>query len=173
MKITLEKIIILFVGLCLTAGELLQYFEVPSLTNISHTITLIGRIGGPVLIFGKGVFTADKLFFRLLTFCLIYTAIGGVMKIMHWPFANLILLTGLAAIPVIYGLYFFKKQHKQRLDVLKLIWIAIFCTTIILFVLHNPFRYVLQSLSWFILMVMYIYFAIGKLRENENSELEE
>jgi hypothetical protein len=50
-------------------------------------------------------------------------AIGTMIKILHWFYANPILATGFAIVSVTYTLRFLKKPEKIRLDYLKWMWV--------------------------------------------------
>ncbi|WP_460220397.1 GldL-related protein [Psychroserpens sp. MEBiC05023] len=68
---------------------------------------------------------------RLALIILIY---GALFKVMHWPYANTLMLYGSVAIAVFYTIRFLNKKEKIRLDYIKLglvlLWVFNYLTTI-------------------------------------------
>ncbi len=162
-----NKTIVFIVGICLIAGllgKLLFYLDITEFGNITQTTTAIGRLGGLILLLKQGTLTNSKPFFQLILAFLGLTLIGAMIKIMHWPFANLILIIGPVSIPIIYSIHFFKKQDKHRLDILKFAWVTAFYTTAIFLIHHFPLGHELQTIEGLLFLIMFADFAYRQYR---------
>ncbi|MFY7665772.1 hypothetical protein [Flavobacterium sp.] len=77
-----------------------------------------------MLLYNGTIFKTAYFLVIIFWFCI--AVIGVVFKFMHWPAANLLVLVSVLGILLTYTVRFFKKQEKQRLDVLKLLWVITF-----------------------------------------------
>ena len=153
--------ICLIIGLL---GELLFYFNITRFGDITQTITAIGRLGGLTLLLKQGTLIKGKLFFQLILSFSGLAVIGVIVKIMHCPFANIILLTGMVFIPIIYFIHFLKKQPKCYLDILKFAWVTILYTSVIFLIQHFPFGHELQAIEGLLFLIMFSAFAYKQYR---------
>ncbi|HLG04404.1 MAG TPA: hypothetical protein VI731_12470 [Bacteroidia bacterium] len=160
---------IYIVGLCLIVGilgEMLFYLDITQFSGITQTSAGIGRLGGLILILSHGTLKNDKPFFHLILIFLCVTIIGAMIKIMHLPGANLIILTGFITLPVIYFIHFFKKHDKHHLDILKAIWVGIFCMAAIFLILHFPYALVLKRIEGLLFLILFADFAYVQYRKS-------
>ncbi|MES2622288.1 MAG: hypothetical protein V4615_15665 [Bacteroidota bacterium] len=171
-----SKTLIFLIGLLLIVGllgEFLFYLDITQFGTVTQTGTAIGRLGGLILLFRQGTLTKSRSFFQLTVVLLGLTVLGAIMKIMHWPFANLILLIGLIGIPTIYSFHFFKKAKKHRLDILKFCWVTVCYVSAIFLIQHFPFRYELQTIEGVLFLIMFTDFAYGQYRTDRQSTNED
>jgi hypothetical protein len=66
-------------------------------------------------------------YFRIVFAALCGAIIGGLMKTMHLPLADIITITSDLTVIIVYSIHFYHKPTKQILDILKL------CTIIVIF----------------------------------------
>jgi hypothetical protein len=72
-------------------------------------------------------------FWFLILGCVLLALLGAMFKIMHWPYANMMLLAGLCSIGLAYLASFLRKPSKGIFDVLKLIWVWLNYGSMLLF----------------------------------------
>jgi hypothetical protein len=92
-------------------------------------------ITGIFFLLKNGSFFQSR-YFRLVSSGFAVVILGSLFKIMHWPFAGPILITGMLIIPVIYLIHYYHKSKKEALDFLKLIWVLSFFTLKLSLLLH-------------------------------------
>lgn len=84
----------------------------------------ISETAGFFMLLMHGTFIRSK-FFRYLKLVFPIMLISLVFKLMHWPFADVLVITGLLGLILVYFLSFLSKPVKKRLDYLKLAWVLI------------------------------------------------
>ncbi len=100
----------------------------------------------------------ETIYFNFISLFIIIIMLGAMLKIMHWPGNNIMLIVGLMGIMFVYMFRFIKKQIKAPLDMMKLAWVIITSITSLGIFLHwlpREFKY----LPNFIMLVTTIYFA--------------
>lgn len=164
MKLFNRTIVILIILFLLLGvlGELLFYLNISLFGNTTQTATAIGRIGGIILLLREGTLIKTKPFLVLVLLSHIPTLIGAMMKIMHWPFANLILFIGLISAPVFYFLHFLKKPNKHLLDMLKMLWVVVCYIKVISLIRHLPLGRELALMEAILLLAIFTYFTYMK-----------
>ena len=94
---------------------------------------------------------------------------GFLLGIQHWPGSQALVLAGAATISIFYTLYFSSKEHKTSLDVLKLVWLLIQMTGVILLLFHLPFgRFVAEAAR--IIMIVMIFAYLYQSTKNEPAQ---
>ena len=169
------KILICIVGLCLITNQLYLvidfnntfYFE-----KLVDTTSRIGRIGGLFLIFRNTLVSRAFPFFQLTILFLGIITIGALMKIMHWPYANELILTSIISIPTIYCLRLLVKKEKQLLDFLKLVWIISYACYTWISIQHLPYKIEMQMLESVLFLLVYFKFAYEQFQLPNNSKLQ-
>jgi hypothetical protein len=150
------------IKLYLIVGLLAKLFPYPSIiqfADIMNGAAILGQLRGVVFVFDQGTLIKNKPFLLLILAFLGLTFMGAVWKIMHYNFADIMLLTGLIGVPTIYAMHFFKKQDKQRLDILKLAWVIASCMAALFAFQHLSLRYELQVIEKLLFLIMFANFT--------------
>ena len=94
---------------------------------------------------------------KILTFplrlALIILLYGGLFKVMHWPYAQTLMLIGSTSIVVLYSIRFIYKKEKVRLDYVKLGLVLLWTTNYYLkafHILNVPYIFEIVLLALFI-----------------------
>lgn len=96
--------------------------------------------------------------------------IGIIFKIMHWPFADALLILAPFIIISGYLIFFFKNTNKTWLDILKLCWIFIASGNILWVLLKMPSPELIENISLFIIWPIYFGVAWYEARGIDQSE---
>lgn len=95
----------------------------------------VGQASGILLLLRNGtILTTIYLKIICLLFCFVIT--GTMIKIMHWKFADIILLASLVSIAITYLIRFILKKKKSILDFLKVFWVTVAFISSALFLIH-------------------------------------
>jgi len=114
------------------------------------------------------IFMAGNLLFIL----------GIFFKIMHWPYANELMIAAPVIIFAGYLIFFYKHTTQNWLDILKLSWIGTSAITIIWVLLKLPYPNVIETITLYIFWPVYFGVAfyeskgIDQSIEIKNEELE-
>lgn len=73
--------------------------------------------------------------------------ISILFKIMHWPYGEIVLTTGLGIIVLLYPVRFYLKKEKRLIDYVKLLVAFFLPLNIYLKLLHLPSHYILPIIS--------------------------
>ena len=168
------KIPILIIGLCLIVDQLALAMVFDSNSHIDkiiNTTSIIGRLGGLILIFRESIVSRVFPYFQLVMFFLGVTTIGALMKIMHWPLASQLILTGIISIPIIYSVRIFAKKEKQLLDFLKLAWVISYGSYAFISIQHLPFKAEMLIIESVLFFLVYFKFSYEQFRVTKKSKL--
>ncbi len=83
------------------------------------------------------------------------TAIGALWKIMHWPFANQMLIAGLGSFCALYLAVFILKKGKGRLDFIKLLWVFVATIGSLMVIMHylpREILYLREAIFWIMIL---------------------
>ncbi|MGZ4077141.1 MAG: GldL-related protein, partial [Bacteroidia bacterium] len=94
--------------------------------------------------------------------------IGSMLKVMHWPFGNLIITAGLTAIVFVYTIRFIKKVTKKQLDILKLLWLMVFCFAAVFKINHWPWGNILLTMQTGFFLLLLFSFLYGLMQKNKS-----
>lgn len=107
-----------------------------------------------------------------LRFALIILIYGALFKIMHWPYAQTLMLFGSLFILILYTIRFVLKTEKAQLDYVKLALVVVWVIGYVLQVLHilnvpYIFNAILLALfGWWFIEEGLNYFTKRKLKDN-------
>ena len=113
--------LVLFAGVILHQAMIASGLSVPGMTNLRWIETLF-FLSGIYLLLKNGTFiksTEGKLTLGAIALLLI----GAMFKIMHWPFANEMLIVGFGSMAGFYTTHFFNKPEKELLDYGKVLFV--------------------------------------------------
>lgn len=123
---------------------------------------------GVALLLKNGTFVYSKYVkFLNLSFALFIVAV--LFKVQQWPGANIMLMAFPLVVTVIYALWFFSKPSKQLLDVLKLLWVPIFLTSVIVKMLYLPYATELYLAQLVVFVAMLGIFISSNFKKLINS----
>lgn len=98
---------------------------------------------------------------KILTFPLRLSVIvlifGALFKIMHWPFANNLMLIGAVSLAILYTIRFFNKKKKLLLDYVKLALILIWVFNYLVRAFHI---FYVSYLFEILFLILFIYWFI-------------
>lgn len=115
---------------------------------------------------------ATKILTLPLRAALVILLYGALFKVMHWPYAQTLMLYGSIAILILYSIRFLFKKEKQRLDFIKLGLVLIWVFSYIINVFHLlNMPYVLEIVLlglfvWWFIEEGLTYFIRRKLVDN-------
>ena len=75
--------------------------------------------------------------------------IGALFKIMHWPGANVIMVSAFGTIAIIYPFRFYKKAPKLLIDYVKLVLVLVWSIRGVFSTLHLPYAFIFNALVLF------------------------
>lgn len=145
MKI--NKVTFLYLIFLILIIDLLNYFSVFNndsiLGDAIHYLGMFGRLSALYFLIKYGTLVTNKFYRTLIKFGVIVSVVGAMMKIMHWPFADELLIIGLISTPLVYSIFFLKKETKSGLDFLKLAWVNSAYFTSLFTIMHwgIPFEF--------------------------------
>lgn len=115
--------IIIFLLVSITGLFLIEFSLQKKLGETLNTIGLsFAQLIGLIMLVTNGTILTTKIF-RTIQVGIGFLIIGAMFKIMHWPGASIILLVSMFTIAITYLVRFIYKKNKNRLDVLKLLWV--------------------------------------------------
>jgi hypothetical protein len=92
--------------------------------------------------------------------------VGGLTKILHWSYGNILFVVGACVIQISYFLRFINKQEKRHLDILKILWVIAYFGNYILNIL-NFSSHNCDIIPMIILWLAIIYFIILEKKEQD------
>ena len=165
-----NKTTILFTGTLLIIGLLGEVLGIRQFGYYTQLAIGLGRLGGIILLLQQGTLIKTRPFFQLILFFLGIATVGALFTIQGWPYNNIILVTGLLGVPTIYTIRFIKKQDKERLDFLKILWVSIFYIGTTFKLEHWPLGKELISIEGFLFLIMFLDFANQQFRTGKQND---
>ena len=114
---------------------------------------------------------------KILTFplriALIILIFGALFKLMHWPYAQQLMLIASVSISLLYTIRFFNKTQKQKLDYIKLALVLVWVFSYLNEVFHLfYFPYILEVclfflFAWWCIADGFSYFKNRKFKKNK------
>jgi hypothetical protein len=137
-----------------------------TLIIISNILFIIGYVVGIILMISEGNETKRSTNLMKFSFPVLLFIAGVLFKIMYWPFAMHLMISGMAGFTFLYLLQFLKKSSRNYIDLLKVIWIISFVMCRLFLLLHWPFRNILDLIEPLMFCVLMICFTkeFGKYR---------
>ena len=99
--------------------------------------------------------------------------LGYAFKIMHWPYAFEMLVFGTISICFAYLFFFLKYTGKKILDILKLTWLFLVASRVIIYLFRLPIISTLDYIIGLLLVLIYILVARYELLGIDQSEISE
>jgi len=87
-----------------------------------------------------------------LRMCISILFIGIMFKIMHWPFANILIIAPIVIIAILYPFRFAYKKQKLPIDFVKLFLVLFWALNAIFTLLHWPYAMVFRTIAFVLLM---------------------
>ncbi|MFN0276281.1 MAG: GldL-related protein [Chitinophagales bacterium] len=121
-------------------------------------------------------------YYRYIFIGLSIIIIGALFKILHFPYADQMLITGCCVVAIAYILWTFYKRPTYFLDILKCLWLLTTITAILIRFLHFPYSEYLITSNFAIFITMtFVYFKYPhqrhtgamKERENDNTPIDQ
>lgn len=117
---------------------LLGYF-IPTTANYAVIADAAFLYAGVGLLVKNGTFIYSKNV-RFLNILFGLLILSVLLKLFHLPGANVLLILFFADIAILYAIWFFNKQEKKILDVLKVVWLPFFLASVLFKMLHWPYN---------------------------------
>ena len=104
-----------------------------------------------------GTFVKTK-YFRFAKGMFFFVLIGMVFKITHWGYSGVLMTIGLMGVLFFYAMSFIQKPFKNRLDYLKMIWVAVVVIYKLLHFFHliNRDYYIISQVIMFFALLEYL-----------------
>jgi hypothetical protein len=157
-----NKSAIIITGILLIAGlsgEMLIGMGVYQFASVTPVLIALARICGVLLIMQLGTLIKERILVSLILIAAGITLIGTLFKITHAPKADLFLLTGLCGTLIIYTIHFLRKNNKNGLDFLKLLWVVAYCLASLLLYRHIQFGHTVKIAEGVLFLLLYIAFV--------------
>ena len=111
-----------------------------------------------------------KFFSRIsIPIFLVTLFIGMLLKIMHWPYGNLIITTSYIFIIAFYFLRFSNKVEKKILDFIKLILVSSFCIHAILRLYHLLYQEIFRIIAFISFLFWITLEGFSYFKQGDNS----
>ncbi|MEK6153686.1 hypothetical protein WIW50_10525 [Flavobacteriaceae bacterium 3-367] len=95
--------------------------------------------------------------------------LGILIKIQDWsPHANIIMVTALTGIAVMYSIRFLKKTKKRFLDYVKLILVVVWCTNVVFSIFHLPYEGILEIITFITFLIWTVLEGTAYFARNED-----
>jgi len=122
--------------------------------------TSIFMFFGLLLILKHSKLIYETKFIRIIYFLLGIQVIGTIIKIQHYPGSRIFYMISSLGFIVTYLYRYIKKENKILLDNIKVIWVIIYFSSIILINLSINFGDNLNEIGFIIFIIMFIQFMI-------------
>ena len=157
-RITLQ--VFLLAILLVIAGLILRYFEIGLrfIDGIDLYGNIVMRCSGIYLLYDTRSVTHAK-FWYAIAIAIVVLVLGMLIKIMHWPGANQMIMIGSGSVIILYGIRFFQKSEKNHLDVLKLlfVWVSFGCFLLLAFHIHTEIPIIASPILLVLCVFDYMY----------------
>ena len=100
-----------------------------------------------------------KRFGLLLRVCISVLLMGALFKIMHWPYATIVMLVSISGILLLYPLKFWFIREKSTMEYVKLALVVLWCLNYLTKVLH---LYQLPLFFNIVLVLLFIWWFINE-----------
>lgn len=147
-------------------AELSALYEIHFTGNLIY-FSGIARIGAIFLLAREGTSFKRKYFRPIFFMLLALVWTGALFKIMHWEWANIMLFGGLLGMAVTYCFAFATKPIKSALDILKLVWVILFCIAAIFKIGHYPYGEIVLAIEPLLFLILFFTFAFRVLQVKE------
>lgn len=131
-----------------------EYLESYTLLSLANKIVLIALLINGTLIGSQK--------FKIIKLALGVRIMGGMMKILHLPSADLTITLASATILIAYILHFYLKPVKKILDILKLATVVLLEAPIVLSVYGQSIAYDVQFAGELMCVVTFLYFLYAE-----------
>lgn len=140
-------------------GYQYEFFDGMRMSKQGLGIVLIGVFySATALLLKNGTF-AYTPFAKWINFSAGIIIIGALIKIMHWPGADIMLIVGLLSVPVIYTIYFFASKRSLNLQsILKVLFVYGTVLWRLFTIEHWPYANELQQISELVLLLILVLF---------------
>ena len=101
----------------------------------------------------------SKTFGLLLRVCISVLLLGALFKIMHWPYASIVMLLSISGILILYPLRFCFITEKSTMDYVKLALVVLWCLNYLTKVFH---LYQLPLFFNIVLLLLFIWWFINE-----------
>lgn len=119
------------------------------------------------------MYSRNEAFKTPLRIALSILIIGSLFKIMHWPYANLIMVCAFSIIFIAYPLRFWKKSNKLLVDYIKLLGVCVWTIRGVFSILHLNYSDVLTLLTLLFFGAWVVLEALNYIKpeQEQNSKL--
>ena len=118
------------------------------------------RIALFTLLINGTLISAKRFTILKLAFCLII--VGAAFKILHLPTADYLLAIALSSIAVIYISWFYSKQQRTMLDILKVLSVTLIAAPLELFIYNELYADVFVLAGEFLCASTFLFFVYAQ-----------
>ena len=151
-----NKILLVLISLSLLSSLFTYIYDINN-TKLIDIELYIGQVFGVMLLLFNSTLV-KTIYWKFLMLSFVILIIGAMFKILHWPGTSILISISIFSIMTIYSFRFYKKESKQRIDFLKLIWVlmAFSIDGLTLFHLIKDVRIIDFVLFWLV-MIEFVY----------------
>jgi hypothetical protein len=139
--------------------------------SLAHAGFYFLILTGFYLLLTNGSFV-KTIFFKLSIVGILMLISGILFKILHWPFASPLIITGIFFILIFYSIHFYGKPDKIKLDYFKLIVLFLILNCRMIKIFHFPYGWEIEYMSRFIFLIFILYYIITEF-ENKKKVIPE
>lgn len=137
---------------------LIGMMTVPLSSNPQFTLLNIGMnlllIGGTMILINNGKFKFTS-FYRFIYPAIALCIVGVLLKLQHWPTADIIICIGLSGLPIIYGAYMFKfSKYRSTTSWLKFVFVFSFFISKLCLLMHWSYADLFSYITFLTLIVL-------------------
>ena len=113
---------------------------------------------------------AKKLFSIPLKLALACVITGIMLKVMHWPFAGWLIITGFGTVALLYPIRFWKKENKRWIDFARLGFAVSWAINGIFTLNHFPYSWPIQFIAGILSLIWLLSEGVNFLLKEENTK---
>jgi hypothetical protein len=157
-----NKLIFIFLIILLFSGitiSVISYFHIPEIKHNVQSARSIVRIISVLVLLAFSTLIRSK-YFITICICFLLSILGGMFKVSHWPFADIILAAPASVTLILYIIHYVNKPTKNILDILKLFYVTFICGVIFSVLLPSVCGFCVRKIEDILFHILFIIFTI-------------
>lgn len=142
----------------------LEMHWLPDSILINLFVSLI-RLYIIYIIARNGTVLSTSPYAQIIPLLISVLLIGSLFKILHWPYANVLLMAGYFGFAILYTVRFILKPTHKLLDAVKWLWACALSVSVVFKLLHWAYGDILLGLQevlfWTLVFTVYYEFVLS------------
>ena len=135
--------------------NLFNFFDATILPDRVDLLFLIGMLfSGAMLLLRTSNFLKNWKPYSVVFGTLSVLVLGGLLKILHLPGANIFLILGGASTPIAYMVIVASRESKDWTDGLKVFWLFLFIYGRLFIIMHWPMGWEISAFADFVFVLL-------------------